>query len=54
MLPGQLFDGPGQLQSDRPEQIRREFAHLVSVALGKWLVPHRASPYHVAGKDWTG
>src|SRR5258705_10403918 len=40
-----------------PEQIGRQLAHLVSVALGKSLAPHLASPGSVAGRSqlntWT-
>src|SRR4051794_22681257 len=39
VLAGQLFDGPGQLESDRPEQIGRQLA---SVALGKRCAPPHA------------
>ena len=39
MGPGYLFDNQGQLQPDRPEQLGRQLAHSVNVALGKSLAP---------------
>ena len=45
VLAGQPFDGPGQLQPNRPEQIGRQLAQRPSVALGKRLAPpHAVSP----------
>jgi Phage integrase family len=49
--PGQLFLGSGQLQPDRPEQVSRQLAHPVSVALGKSLAPHPTGPGSVAGRS---
>ena len=42
MRPGQLFDRPGEFQPNGPDQIRRQLAHLPSVALGKGLTLPRA------------
>ena len=39
MRPGQLFFCPGELKTNRPEEIGRQLAHLGSVALGKRYAP---------------
>jgi hypothetical protein len=49
--PGQLFLDPGQLQ---PEQIGRQLAHLVGVALGKRITPYPASAGSIAGRFQPG
>jgi len=49
VLAGQVFDCARELQSDWPDEIGRQFAHVVSVALGKWLAPQLKHLGTVAG-----